>query len=129
MSAIEFVVRSGAGNLQRGFVSGDNGSSVLVSQGDDLSLNLDPAQVLSYGRQGQSLELVLMDGRVIVIEGYFTAEGAVTSDLFLSAGGELARVDLVALDNGVLYASYNEQDPFGKWSPDDALYFVGEPEV
>ncbi len=129
MSAIEFVVRDLAGNIQRGTVSGQVGSSVIVGSGDDVSLNLDPSMVLSYGRQGQALEVVLIDGRIVVVEGFFSPNGTSENELFLSANGEMVRADLVALDNGVLYADYVPQDPFGKWSPDDALFFVGEPEV
>jgi len=129
MSAIEFVVRKSAGEIQRGVAAGDASTSVILGAGDDVSLNLDPSSVLSYGRQGQALEVVLMDGRIIVVEGFFSPTGVIENELFLSANGELVRADLVALDNGVLYASYVEQDAFGKWSPDDALYFVGEPQV
>ncbi len=129
MSAIEFVVRDVAGNIQRGAVNGQVGSSVIAGSGDDVSLNLDPSMVLSYGRQGQALEVVLMDGRIVVVEGFFSPNGVAENELFLSANGEMVRADLVALDNGVLYADYVPQDPFGKWSPDDALFFVGEPEV
>lgn len=129
MSAIDFVVRDLAGKIQRGSVSGQVGSSVIVGSGDDVSLNLDPSMVMSYGRQGRALEIVLVDGRVVVVEGFFSPGGAAENELFLSANGEMVRADLMSLDNGVLYADYVPQDPFGKWSPDDALFFVGEPEV
>ncbi len=125
MSTIGFVVRDDAGTLQRGSLEGSDGSnSVLVASGQDLSLNLQRGNVLSYVRQGQSLQVTLVDGQVLVIDGFFAADGSANADLFISADGELAKVDLVAGEGSLLYAQYVDSDNFGKWSPDDDLYFI-----
>ena len=125
MSTIGFVVRDDAGTLQRGSLEGSDGSnSVLVASGQDLSLNLQRGNFLSYVRQGQSLQVTLVDGQVLVIEGFFAADGSANADLFISADGELAKVDLVAGEGSLLYAQYVDSDNFGKWSPDDDLYFI-----
>ena len=50
MSAIDFVVRDDAGLLQRGSLAGADGSSLIVAQGQDVSLNLQRGNILSYVR-------------------------------------------------------------------------------
>ncbi|MBS1304254.1 hypothetical protein [Loktanella sp. SALINAS62] len=125
MSAIEFVVRNDAGGLQRGEVSGTGqDASIIVSQGQDISLNLQRSHVLSYARQGQALQVMLVDGQVITIQGFFGPDGTPLNDLFLSSGGQLAQVQLVPGDGNLLLAQYVDEDGFGKWSPDDDLYFI-----
>jgi hypothetical protein len=58
MSAINFVVRDSAGNLQRGFLGGDTESNILnAGAGNDISLNLRRSQVLDYAREGNDLIL------------------------------------------------------------------------
>lgn len=125
MLAIDFVVRDGAGNLQRGSVAGDGvPASLIVGSGQDVSLNLRRTQVLEYDREGQALEVTLIDGRIIVIEGFFAANGGAENQLYLSADGLLAEVVLANDGTGNYYAQYVEADTFGKWSPDDDLYFI-----
>lgn len=125
MSAINFVVRDDSGNLQRGAVSGEGGlPSIIANTDQEISLHLSRAQVQSYSRQGQALEIVLVDGRVIVIEGFFTVDGIPENRLFLSSGGVLVEVDLAQAGEGFYYASYAEAEAFGKWSPNDDLFFV-----
>jgi len=124
MSAINFVVRDGAGDLRRGAVDGGAQDSIIVGQGEDISLNLRRGQILSYERNGMALEVMLINGRVIVIEGFFGADGSIQNDLFVSADGLLAEVDLTGDGQGGLLAQYVDGDAFGKWSPDDALYFI-----
>lgn len=126
MSSIEFVVRNAAGALQRGFVAGENGSPLILAQaGSDISLNLTRSMIAGYRQDGDSLRVALTDGREIVIDGYFDAAGTPVADLFISADGELAKVELTAGTGGVQFASYAAEDAFGKWSPQDDLYFVG----
>ena len=125
MSAIEFVVRGGTGTEERGAVSGSGGdASIILGSGQDLSLNLGQGDVLSYVRQGQALQITLVNGQVITVQGFFGADGAAENELFVSANGALSQVDLSAGDGNLLYAQYIEADSFGKWSPDDDLYFV-----
>ena len=125
MSAIEFVVRNDAGGLQRGEVSGSGASAnIIIGQSEDVSLNLERAHVLSYARQGQALQVMLVDGEVITIQGFFSPDGQAQSQLFLSSGGQLAEVQLVPGDGNLMLAQYVDSDNFGKWSPNDDLYFT-----
>jgi len=80
-------------------------------------------------RQGQALQVTLVDGRMVTIEGFFSPEGAIENDLMISANGSLSKVDLTAGEGNLLYAQYVDADSFGKWSPDDDLYFVRGSEV
>jgi len=79
--------------------------------------------------QGQTLQVTLVDGRMVTIEGFFSPEGAIENDLMISANGSLSKVDLTAGEGNLLYAQYVDADSFGKWSPDDDLYFVRGSEV
>ncbi|WP_237062141.1 Ig-like domain-containing protein [Loktanella sp. M215] len=125
MSAIEFVVRNDAGGLQRGEVSGKGANAnIIVGQSQDVSLNLERSHVLSYARQGQALQVMLVDGEIITIQGFFTPEGQAQNHLYLSSGGQLAEVQLVPGDGNLMLAQYVDSDSFGKWSPDDELYFT-----
>ncbi len=127
MSAINFVVRNGAGNLEHGAVGGEGANDALfVSAGNDISLNLDKSQIASFAQDGQALLITLTDGQVIVVQGYFAADGSEQNDLFISSDGLLTDVNLTSSGSGTYYATYTEQDVFGKWSPDDDLYFSGE---
>lgn len=80
-------------------------------------------------RQGQALQVTLVDGQTITIQGFFSPEGVAENELFISANGSLANVDLTAGEGDLLYAQYTDGDSFGKWSPDDDLYFVRGSEV
>lgn len=124
MSAIDFVVRGDAGVTQRGSLSGSDGTSMVVSAGQDVSLNLTRGDILSYVRQGQALQVTLVDGTVLTIDGFFAADGTAAADLFISANGTLAQAELVAGEGNLLFAQYVDADSFGKWSPNDDLYFV-----
>ena len=127
MSAINFVVRNGAGNIQRGAVGGESADNALfVAGGNDISLNLERSQIVSFAQDGQALLITLTDGQVIVVQGYFAADGTEQNDLFISSDGLLTEVNLTDGGSGTYYATYTEQDVFGKWSPDDDLYFSGE---
>lgn len=126
MSAIEFVVRNAAGAVQRGFVGGETGSPIVLAQpGSDISLNLGRSAISGYRQNGDMLEVALTNGQVITIDDYFTAGGAPAADLYISTDGLLTKVDLAAGADGSQFANYVEQDVFGKWSPEDDLYFVG----
>ncbi|MEY1555004.1 Ig-like domain-containing protein [Yoonia sp. R2331] len=122
MSAIDFVVRGDAGVVERGAITGSG--NIIVGAGQDISLNLQRSHILSYMRQGQALQITLVDGQVITIEGFFDAGGAVENQLFISSSGQLAEVQLTASEGNLLFAQYADADSFGKWSPDDDLYFV-----
>ncbi len=130
MSAINFVVRDSAGNLQRGSVAGENApNSIIIGAGADVSLNLTRGQIVAYTRQGQALEITLLDGRVIVIEGFFTADGVVENQLFLSADGYLAEVELTQGAGEDYYAHYAGVGQNEKFSINDDLYFTRSSDV
>ncbi len=122
MSAIDFVVRGDAGVVERGAVSGSG--SIVAAADQDISLNLQRSHILSYTRQGQALQITLVDGQVITIEGFFSPDGVAENQLFISSSGQLAEVQLSASDGNLFFAQYVDADSFGKWSPDDDLYFV-----
>ncbi|EAR52493.1 hypothetical protein OG2516_05278 [Oceanicola granulosus HTCC2516] len=128
MSTIDFVVRDDAGNFQRGSMGEGTGqTAVALSDGADISLNLYPGQIAGYSRAGTALQVILANGETLTIEGFFNGTGEQV--LFVSAGGELSQVNLVAGEGNVLYASYEEAGDFGKWSPLDDFFFLRGPEI
>ncbi|MGH1413963.1 MAG: Ig-like domain-containing protein [Pelagimonas sp.] len=129
MSAIDFVVRTRSGAIERGSVGGGDEDFLVNAQGgQDISLNLSRSELRGYDRAADDLLITLADGRVIVLEGYFSDDGA-ESRLFLSSGGELNQVSFVEADGGALFAQYGPTETWGKWSPTDELIFVDDPQV
>jgi hypothetical protein len=130
MSAIGFVVRDVEGNISRGSVAAEEGSpSLIVGAGADVSLNLTRGQIISYTRQGQALEVTLIDGRVIILEGFFTMNGVSENQLFLSAGGSLTEVQLTQGAGADYFANYVDGDGMGKYSASDDLQFLRDADV
>ncbi|PTX56293.1 hypothetical protein C8N43_0948 [Litoreibacter ponti] len=126
MEAIEFVVRDRAGNIRRGMLSAsDTADTIFVNGGDDISLNVRRFQVQGYERSGDAMIVTLADGRKIRLEGYFAAD----ADFYISSDGILTKVDFAGAQEGLVDPQYAEAQIFGKWSPDDALFYVGGPEV
>ena len=129
MKAIDFVVRDGAGGLQRGVVSSEADTHVIQAQsGQEISLNLRQIDLTSQQRVGEDLVITLTDGRVITIDNYFNTSGA-PNRLFVSADGYLNEVSFVETDGGNLYAQYGPTEEWGKWSPSDDLIYLGRTEV
>lgn len=122
-SAIDFAVRNAAGGLQNGAVSGDGFSeTIVVNAGDNISLNLSQASVVAYRHNGGDLVIELVDGRVIVLDGWYEQPmGAQT--LYFSTDGNLQQVYLMDSGDGTLFASYAPVDTLmtEKWSPLDGL--------
>lgn len=130
MNAIDFVVRSRAGAIERGSIAGpEQGFLIDAGVGNDISLNIRQADLRGYDRAGNDLLITLADGRVIVLEGYFDAEGGAANRLFLSADGILNEVTFVESEGGALFAQYGPTETWGKWSPSDELIFIDEPTV
>ena len=130
MSAIDFVVRSGAGNIERGLVqAGSEQTTIQGGAGREVSLNLAQSDLRGYFRDGDKLIITLADGRIVVVDDYFAADGSPATRLFLSADGALNEVTFDATGDGVLFANYGPTDAWGKWSPDDDLIFLDRPEV
>lgn len=128
MNAIDFVVRNSTGVSERGSFSGNN-DRVSISADSEISLNLNQSDVRGYSRVGDNLEIVLADGRVVVLDGYFSPAANGTNRFFLSSDGYLNEVTFVEADGGVLYATYGETAEWGKWSPSEELIFMERPTV
>jgi len=129
MQAINFVVRTGAGAVERGQVAVDAiVTKVAVPQGSEISLNLRQIDIQSYARVGDSLEVLLVDGRVVLLEQYY-AGAQPAARLFISADGFLNEVVLVDAGADTLMAQYGPTEQWGKWSPSDALIFAQDSPV
>lgn len=128
MNAINFVVRTPMGAIERGVVGAeDRGYLIEAGNGRDVSLNLGRSDMRGYDRAGNDLMITLADGRVIVLENYF--DGGTPGRLFISTDGVLSEVAFVEGEGGVLFAQYGDVAAWGKWSPDDALIFFDRAEV
>jgi large repetitive protein len=128
MNAINFVVRSPVGTIERGVIGADDrGFLIDASGGREVSLNLHRSDMRGYDRAGNDLMISLADGRVIVLENYFGSDQE--GRLLLSTDGVLSEVVFAEADGGVLFAQYGEVAAWGKWSPDDALIFFERAEV
>jgi hypothetical protein len=86
-----------------------------------MSRNLGQIEIGGYNRVGQKPEVAL--------EGYFGADGAPASRLFISADGYLDEVTLVEASDGAVYAQYGLTEVWGNWSPSDDLIFLDGSEV
>ena len=128
MKAIDFVVRDGAGALQRGSVPVDQNTNVTLASGQEVSFNLRQIDLAAQQRVGDDLVLTLVDGRTITLENYFNDVGP-ANRLFISADGYLNEVVFVETADGALYAQYGPTEQWGKWSPSDDLIYLGRTEV
>ncbi|WP_299730280.1 Ig-like domain-containing protein [uncultured Tateyamaria sp.] len=128
MKAIDFVVRDGAGALQRGNVPVDQDTTVALTSGQEVSFNLRQIDLAGQQRNGDDLIITLVDGRTITLENYFNDAGP-TNRLFISADGYLNEVVFVETSDGALFAQYGPTEQWGKWSPSDDLIYLGRTEV
>ncbi|MEL6885040.1 MAG: Ig-like domain-containing protein [Pseudomonadota bacterium] len=128
MKAIDFVVRDGAGALQRGVVPADGNATISMISGQEVSMNLRQIDLAGQQRDGDDLIITLADGRIITLENYFNDIGA-TNRLFISADGYLNEVAFVETTDGALFAQYGPTEQWGKWSPSDDLIYLGRTEV
>lgn len=125
VKAIDFAVRTSAGKVVRGAVSGDGGSEFLqVGSGETVSLNLSQSSVLGYERQGNDLVVKLSDGRQINLSGYFESNPGEDNRLYLSSNGDVTEVFLTDGGDGTMYASYGPVDTWNKYSNVDDIRFV-----
>lgn len=130
MRAIDFVVRTSAGGSQASAIPADKNVFVIdAGQNQEISLNLRQSDIRGYTREGNNLEIVLADGRVIIIDGYFGEDGSAESRLFISADGYLNEVTMVEATDGSVYAQYGPTEQWGKWSPTEDLIFLDGTEV
>lgn len=125
-TAIDFAVRDAAGGIQHGIVSGaDTGNFIQIGAGDTVSLNISQASVVSYQQVDGDLVIELVDGRVIVLQGWFDQPVGLQT-LYLSSNGTLDQVYLTDAGDGMMSASYSVAESYGeKWSPLDGLRHDG----
>jgi len=130
MKAIDFIARTGVGEAQRGSLSDQGGVTVIpAGHGQEISLNLRQMDIQGFSRDGSNLVITLADGRVVLLEGYYSAAGAPASRLFISADGYLNEVTLSEGGDGLVYAQYGPTEQWAKWSPDEELIFLGGNEI
>lgn len=122
VKAIDFVVRNSAGGVVRGSVAGDGGNFVQLGTGEEISLNLARQSVAGFQQRGSDLVVTLIDGREIVLSGYFNRDGE-PNQLYLSQNGEVIAVEFSDAGNGHLIASYGPADGWDKFSTLDDLRF------
>lgn len=122
VKAIDFVVRDSAGAVVRGSVAGDGSNFVQLGTGEEISLNLARQSVTAFQQRGSDLVITLVDGREIVLSGYFNQTGE-PNQLYLSQDGEVIPVEFSDAGNGHLMASYGSADGWDKFSTLDDLRF------
>ncbi|APX10924.1 Ig-like domain-containing protein [Tateyamaria omphalii] len=128
MKAIDFVVRDGAGAIQRGVVPAEGNAAVSLTQGQEISFNLRQVDLAGQQRSGDDLIITLVDGRQVTLENYFNDAGE-ANRLFISSDGYLNEVAFVDTADGELFAQYGPTEQWGKWSPSDDLIYLGRTEV
>ncbi|MDN5786762.1 Ig-like domain-containing protein [Pseudorhodobacter sp.] len=127
VKAINFAVRTSAGKVVHGGVSGDGGSQFLqVGSGESVSLNIPQSSVVAYQHQGKDLVLKLSDGREITLNGYFESNPGEDNKLYLSNDGEVTEVFLTDGGDGAVYANYGPVDTWNKYSNVDDLRFTDD---
>lgn len=130
VKSVDFAVRDYAGGVSRGMVAGDGASDFIqVGAGDEISLNLRKYNILKYVREDDDLQIVLVDGRVITLSGYYSAPEGQEAQLYISADNEISAVTLEDGGDGVLFAQYGAVEVIGKWSPNDQLAFMGGEDI
>ena len=122
VKAIDFVVRDSAGAVVRGSVAGGGSNFVQLGTGEEISLNLARQSVTAFQQRGSDLVITLVDGREIVLSGYFNQTGE-PNQLYLSQNGEVIPVEFSDAGNGHLMASYGSADGWDKFSTLDDLRF------
>jgi large repetitive protein len=95
--------------------------------GNQVSLNVTAGEVARYVRDGDNLLITLIDGRVVVVQGYFDSEGSAANRLYLSTDGFITEVEIAGSDGGAVSLHYGTTEGWGKWSPLDELIFVDRP--
>ncbi len=111
MQAIDFVVRTGLGRVQRGQLEQADGQLVISANGNtDVSLNIGRDDVRAYSRKGNDLIIELDDGREIVIEGLFDGNGGQSTRLYFSEGGQIEEISFTESWGRTNHAHVNHAD-------------------
>ena len=108
----------------RGQVGGSTASTLIRLGADEaVALDLSQAQIASYARQGGNLVITLVDGREIVVAGFFEAPVGLENELHLLNGDGASRVHLTEGGSGVLQPRYGASE--GRFSALDGLAAEG----
>ncbi|MEW2912344.1 Ig-like domain-containing protein [Leisingera sp. JC11] len=124
MSTVAYITRDMAGTTQHGNFSEGTPARIDASHSKDISLNLSPADVESYSRQGSNLHITLANGQELVLENYYSFGATGGKNLFLSQEGQFIEVVLEDKSGGMLFATYEPLDLAGKWSAYDEMVFL-----
>lgn len=124
MSTVAFITRDMAGTTQHGNFAEGTPARIDASQAKDISLNLRPADVESYSRQGNDLHITLANGQELVLDNYYAFGTTGGKNLFLSEDGQFIEVVLEDKSGGMLFATYEPLDLSGKWSAYDEMVFL-----
>ena len=102
---IGIKIRRSDGNLEHTEIK----TGSVIKDAIDLSLNLNPADIIAYRQVGKNLMIELADGQQVTIKGFFQTDQQ--SQLFLSDDGE---IELVEFDSpsadGLLTVTYITQE-------------------
>ncbi len=123
MSTVAFITRDTSGTKQHGEFA-DASPALDATSAKDISLNLSTAEVQSYQRVGNDLQILTMDGQTLVLDNYFATGITGQKNLFLSDNGEFIEVVIESSSEGMLYPTYEPLDVSGKWSAYDELVFL-----
>lgn len=119
----DYIVRGNSGVPEEGKVSFQNDIATLpVGSSHEISLNISKREVARFLRRGDDLELVLTNGQVILLSGYF-ADGAGEKSLFLSEFGAMDQVFLTDLGDGTMAPVYSPIEIGDKWHAQADLAF------
>lgn len=124
MSTVAFITRDMAGTTQHGNFAEGTPARIDAGHAKDISLNLRPADVESYSRQGNDLHITLASGQELVLDNYYAFGTAGGKNLFLSDNGQFIEVVLEDKSGGMLFATYEPLDLSGKWSAYDEMVFL-----
>ncbi len=126
VQAVVFAIRSAAGGVAHGALGQASGTLLVrIGAGEAVALNLAPAQVTGYARQGGNLIVALADGREITVAGFFEAPAGLDNTLYLSANGDLTQVTLTDGGGGALRPGYGPNQPWGGYNALDDLRLDG----
>ena len=124
MSTIEYAVRDAGGLAQRGSFSEGVSSTIYVASSKDVSLNVRPDTVQAFHQIGNDLHVILVNGQVLILDGYFDESITGKKNLFVSEGGQLHAVQLSNDGDETLLFSFDSIDVAGKWSAFDDMVFL-----
>lgn len=122
-NSINFAIHKISGAVLGGSVLPDRTNSrIHLESGDSISFNLSQSGILKYIHHGNDLEIFLTDGRMIILEGFYSAH----AELYISSGGEMLHVNLVDGSQAVVWADYSHVEVFEKWVPGTQSNFHGD---